>query len=158
MRQPGSSRFDSEVSVDTLSETARRAIFEALVAMAWADARLEREEILAVQAGGRVLNLPEDALDALDAGPPALAQIIEAELTTSEQRIVYTCAAWLARVDDRQESSEATLLESLREGFEMDEETAEALRDDAHMLHVTTPSSTPWWQEIELLIERVIAA
>lgn len=145
------------MSVDTLSETARRAIFEALVAMAWADTQLEREEILAVQAAGRVLHLPQDALDALDAGPPSITQIIDAALTLEERRIVYTCASWLARVDDREESREASLLEELRQGFELDVSTAAALREDAHMLHVTTPGSTPWWQEIELLIERVLA-
>lgn len=146
------------MSVDSLSEPVRRAIFEALVAMAWADARLEREEILAVQAAGRVLHLPEDALDALDAGPPAIADIVKAELSSDERRIVYTCAAWLARVDDREDSSESKLLTDLREGLALEEGLAATLRDDAHMLHVTTPSSTPWWQEIELLIERVITA
>ncbi|MFK7985513.1 MAG: hypothetical protein AB8I08_05740 [Sandaracinaceae bacterium] len=145
------------MSVDSLSKPARRAIFEALVAMAWADARLEREEIFAVQAAGRVLHLPEDALDALDAGPPTIDDIVSAELSSGDRRIVYTCAAWLARVDDREDSSEAKLLDALRTGLDLDEDDAHTLREDAHMLHVTTPSSTPWWQEIELLIERVIA-
>lgn len=148
--------FDSRVSVESLSEPTRRAIFEALVAMAWADAHLQREEILAVQAAGRVLHLPEDALDALDAGPPPIDDIVGADLTDADRRVVYTCAAWLARVDDREDSSEAQLLDALREGFGLADEDARTLRDDAHMLHVTTPSSTPWWQEIELLIERVI--
>ena len=54
---------------------ARRTIFEAMVAMAWADARIEREEVLAVQAAGRVLGLGEDVLDVLDAGAPAVGAL-----------------------------------------------------------------------------------
>ena len=125
--------------------------------MAWADTRLEREEILAVQAAGRVLKLPEDAIEALDAGPPPIARVLSAPLAEEDKRIVYGCAAWLARVDDHEGSGETDLLRELAEGLGLDAETARRLREGARDLHSTTPGSTPWWQELETLVERVAA-
>ena len=143
------------MQVSELSVPARRAIFEAMVAMAWADSRLEREEILAIRAAGRVLELPDDALDALDAGPPDVAEITGAQLDPSDKKLVYLCAAWLSSVDAREADDESSLLAELRAGLGLERSVAEGLRDDARMLHVTTPATMPWWEELESLIARV---
>ena len=44
--------------VDRFAPLLRRAVFDAIRAMAWADGRLEREEILAVSAAAKTLKLP----------------------------------------------------------------------------------------------------
>ena len=136
-----------------LDPATRRAIFEALLAMAWADARLEREEILAIQAAGRVLALPDDVLDALDAGPPPVARIAAAGIDARSRELVYLCAAWLASVDGREDVSEAGLLSELRGALGIAPARAQALHDDARVLHATVPASMPWWQELERLID-----
>ncbi len=141
------------MSARDLGVPARRAIFEALCAMAWADARLEREEIQAIQAAGRVLALPDDVLDALDAGPPTVAQIASARLSPSDRDLVYLCAAWLSSVDGREDAGEEGLLSALGAALGLDPVRATGLRDDARLLHATVPSSMPWWQELERLIE-----
>ena len=140
------------MSARDLGAPVRRAIFEALVAMAWADARLEREEIQAIQAAGRLLELPDDVLDALDAGPPSVAQIPSDALSAADRDLVYLCAAWLSSVDGREDEGEEGLLTELRAALRIDPVRATALRDDARMLHATVPSSMPWYQELERLI------
>lgn len=133
---------------------ARRAIFEAMVAMAWADARIEREEILAVQAAGRVLDLPGDVLEALDAGPPSLSNLSVDALDEDGRRLVYLCAAWLASVDAREDADEESLLDELSRVLALDPVDATSLRDEARLLRVTAPSSMRWHEELDALIER----
>jgi len=145
---------DGELPIGT---SARRAIFEAMVAMAWADARIEREEILAVQAAGRVLELPDDVLDALDAGPPSLAGIDAASLDPRSRRLVYLCAAWLASVDAREDAGEETLLDQLERALELRASEATALRDEARLLRATAPATMRWHEELGALIRRASA-
>lgn len=136
-----------------LSPSARRAIFEAMVATAWADTRLERAEILAIKAAGRVLALPDDALEALDAGPPSV-RTLGAGLDAAERRLVYLCAAWVGAVDGHENDDEDTLLRELREALALEPPTATELRDEARALHAQTSGSTPWYEELTQLIER----
>jgi hypothetical protein len=144
----------------SIGAPARRAIFEAMVAMAWADARIEREEVLAVQAAGRLFAIPEDALDALDAGPPPVAGIGVSSLNDSERRLVYLCAAWLACVDAQEDSGEETLLDELRDVLHLPSTEATALRDEARVLRATASPSMRWHEELDALIalagERVL--
>ena len=46
------------MKIESLSDEARQAAFEAMVAMAWADAHLTREEVFAVRAAGELLTTP----------------------------------------------------------------------------------------------------
>jgi hypothetical protein len=139
-------------AVEGIRRDARRAIFEAMVALAWADTRIEREEILAVQAAGRLLALADDALDALDAGPPDLSAMHCDGLDEHERRLVYLCAAWLACVDAREEPSEDETLEELRSVLGMSMSEATELRDDARVLRSRAPASLRWHEELASLI------
>ena len=145
------------MSVRDLSAPARRAIFEAMVAMAWADTVLDRNEILAVQAAGRLLELPDDVLDALDAGPPPTERIGGADLDARERRLVYVCAAWLSVVDDNESADEGSLLRELREALGLAPSDATDLRDEARALHLQTSGSTPWYEELANLIDQASA-
>lgn len=140
----------------------RRAIFEAMVAMAWADTRIEREEVLAIQAAGRVLDIPEDVLEALDAGAPRVEHMVEhivhEDLSTRDKELVYICAAWLSTVDAHEDIGEAGLLHELQNALAIEPKAASALRDTARELHIGTPSNVPWWEELERLIEAAAKA
>ncbi len=142
------------MSSKNIGTPARRAIFEAMVAMAWADARIEREEVLAVQAAGRVLDLPEDVIDTLDAGPPPIQKLSVSSLSPPEKRLVYLCAAWLACVDAREDEDEDKVLEELREVLGLNELQATTLRDDARLLRAKTPASVHWHEELSTLIDQ----
>lgn len=140
------------MSIDAIRRNARRAIFESMVAMAWADTRIEREEVLAVQAAGRVLAISDDVLDTLDAGPPDLGALHTEGLDEHERRLVYVCAAWIACVDAREESSEDAVLEELRQVLELDSSDATELRDEARVLRARAPASLRWHEELASLI------
>jgi aspartate ammonia-lyase len=140
-----------------ISAPARRTIFEVMVAMAWADARIEREEVLAVQAAGRVLQIPGDAIDALDQGIPSIRSIDVAPLDRHERKLVYLCAAWLACVDANEEASEESLLEELRAALAIASTEATELRDEARYLRATSPASLRWHEELTSLIANASA-
>lgn len=140
------------MNIDALSDETRQAAFEAMVAMAWADAHLTREEIFAVRAAGQLLSLSSDALDALDAGPPDLSGLPIEDLKWADRRLVYLCAAWMAVVDGREDDVEGALLAELRERLDVPLEEATTLREDARMMHVTAPSSMPWYEELAAVI------
>jgi hypothetical protein len=137
----------------TIAMPVRRAIFESVCAVAWADARIEREEVLAVQAAGRLLRIPDDALDALDAGPPDIGAIDVGALSGDERKLVYLCAAWLACVDAREEHSEDQLLEELAGVLTIEDSEATSLRDEARVLRATAPASLRWHEELAKLID-----
>lgn len=141
------------MSTSDLSAPVRRAIFEAMVATAWADTVLERAEILAVKAAGKVLELPDDVLEALDAGPPSV-RTLGAGLDDAERKLVYLCAAWVGAVDGHENEDEDVLLRELREALALDASTATMLRDEARTLHAQTTGSTPWYEELTNLIAR----
>ena len=144
--------------MNTIGVPTKRAIFEAMVAMAWADARVEREEVLAMQAAGRVLDLPGDALDALDAGPPSLATLGDAGLEEGDRKLVFLCAAWLSSVDAREDEDEEALLGQLASALGIADAESHRLRDDARLLRATTPPSMRWHEELETLIRKAAAA
>lgn len=124
-----------------------------MVAVAWADSRIEREEVAAIQAAGRVLELPDDAVDALDAGPPQIRHIAHDDLSSGERELVYLCAAWMALVDGYEDTGETGLLDELGGALGVDASRALALGDDARVLHATVPPSVTWWEELAKLIE-----
>ena len=140
------------MKIESLSDEARQAAFEAMVAMAWADAHLTREEVFAVRAAGELLTLDADVLDALDAGPPDLSSLPIEGLEWADRRLVYLCAAWMAVVDGREDDVEGALLAELRERLDVPHEEAATLREDARMMHVTAPSSMPWYEELAAVI------
>lgn len=144
--------------MDTIGGPTKRAIFEAMVAMAWADARVEREEVLAMQAAGRVLDIPGDALDALDAGPPSLDALAAAGLDEADRKLVFLCAAWLSSVDAREDEDEEALLVQLASALGIAAAESQYLRDDARLLRATTPPSMRWHEELETLIRKAAAA
>lgn len=143
--------------METIGTPARRAIFEAMVAMAWADTRVEREEVLAMQAAGRVLAIPGDALDALDAGPPSVGALAGADLSERDRKLVYLCAAWLSSVDAREDRDEEALLRELASALGIVGAESRRLRDDARLLRATTPPTTRWHEELETLIRKAAA-
>lgn len=144
--------------MDTIGAPTRRAIFEAMVAMAWADARVEREEVLAMQAAGRVLDIPGDALDALDAGPPSLDALAAAGLDGRDSKLVFLCAAWLSSVDAREDEDEEALLDELAAALGIEDPERHRLRDDARLLRATTPPTMRWHEELETLIRKAAAS
>lgn len=137
-----------------ISAGAKRAIFEAMVSVAWADAQLQREEVLAVVAAAEHLGLattPEAVYARLDRGAAAVAELEVDGLSLEERRLLYLCAAWVASVDDKELDSETAYLDRLQEMLDLDADRAAELHRAAQRLHEDGPKALTWWQELEAL-------
>lgn len=138
-----------------ISTGAKRAIFEAMVSVAWADARLQREEVLAVVAAAEHLGLamtPEAVYARLDRGAAAVAELDVEALDLGERRLLYLCAAWVASVDDKELDAETAYLDRLQETLGLEADRAEELHRAAQHLHEDGPKALTWWEELEALL------
>jgi len=141
--------------LDAVRPIVRQTIFDVVIGMAWADALLGREEILAVQAVADALDLPvtpEDVLDALDGGATSVDDLPVAELEGTERRLVFLCAGWLGSVDRNLAPGERSYLDDLADRLGLDPDDAARLTERGADLHRTTSGSVPWWQEFERLL------
>ncbi|MCC6878109.1 MAG: hypothetical protein IT378_27600 [Sandaracinaceae bacterium] len=138
-------------ALNELGGSARRAIFDAMTATAWADTRLADEELLALEAVAGALELDGASLRALRSGPPSLERLSAVELTSRERRVVFACAAWLATVDAKESAGEDVVLDRLRGALALAPDEATALRDKARAV----PREPPWAAHLESLIADV---
>src|ERR1700733_545784 len=129
-----------------------------LVAMAWADGRLEDAERAGVLAAAGVLNLSKDLRDRLKdvlQTPLPVEEILFDTLTTKERAFVYVAAAWMAGVDEGLHPDEEKLLE--RAGSLMGFSVARR----AHPAHIARELDPPadggrqWAKEIERLFRAI---
>src|ERR1700677_4067432 len=85
-----------------------------LVAMAWADGRLEDKERASVLAAAGVLNLSKEMRDRVSdmlEKPVPVEQILFDTLSAKERAFVYVAAAWMAGVDDDVDPKEEELMD-----------------------------------------------
>jgi uncharacterized membrane protein YebE (DUF533 family) len=85
-----------------------------LVAMAWADGRLEDSERAGVRGAAGILNLSKDLRDRLEdmlQKPVPLDQILFDTLSAKERAFVYVAGAWMAGVDEDVDPKEEELLD-----------------------------------------------
>jgi uncharacterized membrane protein YebE (DUF533 family) len=87
-----------------------------LVAMAWADGRLEASEKAGVRGAASVLNLRKELRERLDAvleNPVPIDQILYEEMSVRDRAFAYVAAAWMSGVDDDIDEREESLLDQL---------------------------------------------
>lgn len=87
-----------------------------LVAMAWADGRLEDSEKAGVRGAASVLNLTKELRERLDAvleNPVPIDQILYDEMSVRDRAFAYVAAAWMSGVDEDVDEREEALLDKL---------------------------------------------
>ena len=87
-----------------------------LVAMAWADGRLEPAERAGVLAAAGILNLSREMRDRVNdvlQKPVPVEQILFDTLSTKERAFVYVAAAWMAGVDEDVDTKEEAMLDEV---------------------------------------------
>jgi uncharacterized membrane protein YebE (DUF533 family) len=87
-----------------------------LVAVAWADGRLEESEKAGVRGAASVLNLTKELrarLDAVLENPVPIDQILYDELSVRDRAFAYVAAAWMSGVDEDVDEREEALLDRL---------------------------------------------
>jgi uncharacterized membrane protein YebE (DUF533 family) len=98
----------------TISSHACAQTLEMLVAMAWADGRLEDSERAGVLAAAGMLKVSKELrarLEDMLRKPGPIDQILFDSLSVTERAFVYVAAAWIANVDEEVDPKERELLD-----------------------------------------------
>lgn len=91
-----------------------------LVAMAWADGKLDDSEKEGVRGAAKVLNLSKDLRDKLDTileNPTPFDQLLLERLGPKDRAFAFAAAAWLAGADDDIAEKERGMLDHLADRF-----------------------------------------
>ena len=97
----------------TISTNACTETLALLIAVAWADGRLEDKERDGVRGAAEVLNLPKalrDRLEKLLEKPVSLDDLLFETLSARERAFAFVAAAWMAGIDAKVDAKEAALL------------------------------------------------
>lgn len=87
-----------------------------LVAMAWADGRLEESEKAGVRGAASVLNLTKELRERLDKvieNPVPIDQVLYDEMSERDRAFAYVAAAWMSGVDEDVDEREEAMLDKL---------------------------------------------
>ncbi len=106
----------------TVSAQTCVEILGLLVAMAWADEKLEDAEKESIRGAARVLNLPKEMRDKVDQlleKPTPFDQLLLEKLSPKDKAFAFVAAVWMAGADRELAEKEKGLLEKLadRVGF-----------------------------------------
>jgi uncharacterized membrane protein YebE (DUF533 family) len=87
-----------------------------LIAMAWADGRLDDKEKDGVRGAAKVLNLTKEMRDRLDLvleKPIPVDQVLFDTLSARDRAFAYIAAAWMSGVDEEVDAKEEALLDEI---------------------------------------------
>ena len=129
-----------------------------LVAMAWADGRLEDSERAGVRGAAGILNLSKELRDRLEdtlQKPLPIEQILLDTLSAKERAFVYVSAAWMAGVDEEVDPKEEELLQRAASIMGFSAARKAELERIAHDLEPAGEGGRQWAQEIERLFRAI---
>lgn len=121
----------------TVRVEACTEILALLIAIAWADGKLEAREKASIKSAATVLNLNKEHRSRLDKmldSPLPLDQILVANLTAHDRSFAYVAAVWMAGVDQDVDPRETSLLAQIKDMLGVDDERARELDDIAREL------------------------
>ncbi len=138
----------------TISAHACTETLRLLIAMAWADGRLDDKEKAGVRGAADVLNLSKDFRAKLD---EALAkslpfdQILLEGLSPRDRSFAYVAAVWMSGVDEDVDDKEKALLDRLAKELGFSPEHRAELEAIAKDL----PKSDKWGDQIATLFKAI---
>ena len=98
----------------TISADACTEALAILIAMAWADGRLDDREKKGVRAAASVFNLTKELRDRIDTlleKPMPVEELLVDSLGARDKAFLYVAAAWMAGIDDDVDPKEQALLD-----------------------------------------------
>ncbi len=98
----------------TISADACTEALAILIAMAWADGKLDDREKQGVRAAASVFNLTKELRDRLDKlleKPMPVEELLIDSLAPRDKAFLYVAAAWMAGIDDDVDPKEQALLD-----------------------------------------------
>jgi uncharacterized membrane protein YebE (DUF533 family) len=129
-----------------------------LIAMAWADGRLEDTERAGVLGAAGILNLSKELRDRLTdvlQKPVPVDQILVDTLSLKERAFLYVGAAWMAGVDEDLDPKEEELLERAASLMGFSPARKSELERIARDLEPPAQGGRQWAQEIERLFRAI---
>lgn len=135
----------------TIGVHACTEILALLVTFAWADGKLLSQEKEGVREAAKVLNLPKnlrDRLEALIEKPMPFQQLLLEDLSTRDKAFAFVAAAWMTGVDGDVDDKEKALLDALAERLGFGEAHERELLAHAHDLaHLRKGKSKNQWAD-----------
>jgi uncharacterized membrane protein YebE (DUF533 family) len=144
----------------TISGHACTETLALLIAMAWADGRLDDSEREGVRGAAQILNLPKafrDRLDKFLERPSVLDQLLFEPLSGREKAFAFVAAAWMARIDGTVHPKEQGLLDDIGAALGFAKERQTELADVAAKLEPLPGGARAWSQEITTLFKAIPA-
>ena len=142
----------------TISGHACTETLALLIAVAWADGRLDEKEKEGVRAAARVLNLTKELRDRVDKlvdSPLPIDQLLFETMSARERAFAFVAATWMARVDETVDPKEEALLDQLATTLELARDRQTELRGIAEDLGPMPESSDGWAQEVLKLFKAI---
>ena len=140
----------------TISAHACTETLTLLIAMAWADGRLDEREKSGVKGAAEVLNLSKEHRDRLAQmleKPLPLDQILLDTLSPRDKAFAFVAATWMSGVDDDVDAQEKALLDRLAAELGMSADRRAELERIASDL--TPIGDRKWGDELVALLKAI---
>jgi uncharacterized membrane protein YebE (DUF533 family) len=142
----------------TISGDACTETLAILIAVAWADGRLDEQEKAGVRGAAQVLNLTKvlrERVETLLEKPAKLSELLLEPLSQRERAFAYVAAAWMAHVDGKVDPKEQALLDELAKALAFGKERQGELVAIAKSLEPLPEGARKWSEEITRLFKAI---
>lgn len=142
----------------TISADACIETLALLIAMAWADGRLDDTEKAGVRAASEVFNLTKELRDRLDQilqKPMPVEELLVENLSTRDKAFAFVAAVWLSGVDADVDEKEQSLLDQSAQLFGFDDARKKELTQIARDLEPLRKGEGSWTKEIVTLFKAI---
>ncbi len=141
----------------TISAHACTETLRLLIAMAWADGRLDDKEKAGVRGAAEVLNLSKEFRDKLDeslAKALPFDQILFEGLSTRDKSFAYVAAVWMSGADEDVDDKEKALIDRIAKEFGFSDDHRKELDAIAKDL-AKSGADRKWQDEIAALFKAI---
>jgi uncharacterized membrane protein YebE (DUF533 family) len=141
------------ISGDVCSET-----LALLVAVAWADGRLDDQEKAGVRGAAQVLNLTKvmrDRIEHVLEKPAKVSDLLLEPFTARDRAFAFVAASWMAHVDGVLDPKEQVLLDEIAAALGLSKERCAELTAVAKTLEPLPAGARQWSEEITRLFKAI---
>jgi tellurite resistance protein len=142
----------------TISGDACTETLALLIAVAWADGRLDDHEKAGVRGAAEVLNLTKvlrDRIDQLLEKPVKVSELLLEPLKEHDRAFAYVAAAWMAHVDGHLDPKEKDLLDEVATALGHSKERQAELDAIAGSIPHDGGAGRRWSEEITTLFKAI---
>jgi uncharacterized membrane protein YebE (DUF533 family) len=129
-----------------------------LIAMAWADGKLEPAEREGIVGASKALNLTKETralVEHLVDAPTTVEELDIGDLSTREKAFAFVAAAWMAGVDEQVDPKEQAALQALARKLGLSEAQEAALARVSSELEPLPEGKRTWAEHITALFKAI---